>query len=550
MATDTEALTFAESPELLGAPPARSAAERRRLYIVLGALMMGMFLSALDQTIVSTALPTIAGDLHGLNHLAWVVTAYILATTITTPLWGKLGDLYGRKLFFQSSIVIFLAGSMLSGLAHDMLQLIAFRAVQGIGAGGLMVGAQAVMGELVSPRERGRYMGLFGGVFGVASVIGPLLGGLFTEHLSWRWVFYINIPLGIVALLVVASVLHLPRHRTHHKIDYLGTVLLGTAVTCLILLTTWGGTTYPWNSAPIWTLGAVTLGLVGCFIALERRVSEPLMPPILFRGRAFNLASIVGFLIGMVMFGAMIYLPLYLQTVHGATPTSSGLQLLPMVGGMLISMNLSGQLTSRRGKYKMFPIIGCGIEAVGLLLLATMQVNTPLIVSALYMFLIGLGLGFVMQMLVVVVMNVTPQEHLGTATSSATFFRTIGASFGVAVFGAIFNNRLFHELPKYLPASVLRAMHNVSGNTIASNPKQLAALPAPIHHGFVEAFSHSLTFMFLVGAPLAAIGFILCWFIPEAPLRESAYMSVGIEEGLADIPPVPDAGAASPTLRS
>ena len=275
MATDTEALTIAESRRAARrAPGPRRRPSAAGCYIMLGALMMGMFLSALDQTIVSTALPTIAGDLHGLNHLSWVVTAYILATTITTPLWGKLGDLYGRKLFFQSAIVIFLAGSMLSGLAHDMLQLIAFRAVQGIGAGGLMVGAQAVMGELVSPRERGRYMGLFGGVFGVASVIGPLLGGLFTEHLSWRWVFYINIPLGIVALLVVASVLHLPRHRTHHKVDYLGTVLLGTAVTCLILLTTWGGTTYPWNSAPIWTLGAVTLGLVGCFIALERRVSR------------------------------------------------------------------------------------------------------------------------------------------------------------------------------------------------------------------------------------------------------------------------------------
>jgi EmrB/QacA subfamily drug resistance transporter len=552
MATDTTRLSTRDAglpPLEVAARPKRSSAEHRRLLIILGTLMLAMFLSALDQTIVSTALPTIAGDLHGLNHLSWVVTSYLLASTITTPLWGKLGDLYGRKLFFQSAIVIFLIGSMLSGLSHDMLELISFRAVQGVGAGGLIVGARAVMGDLVSPRERGRYMGVFGAVFGVSSILGPLLGGLFTQSLSWRWVFYVNIPLGIVALIIIASVLHVPKHRTQHKVDYLGTVLLGSAVTGIILLTTWGGTTYPWNSAPIWTLGLISAGLVVAFVALERRVSEPLMPPSLFRLRAFNLASVVGFIIGTVMFGAMIYIPLYLQTVHGATPTSSGLQMLPVVVGMLIAFNISGQLTSRRGRYKAFPIIGCALTTVGLLLLSTMQVSTPLLVSSAYMFVIGLGIGFVMQTIVVVVMNAAPQKYLGTATSSATFFRSIGGSFGVAVFGAIFNKRLFSELPKYVPGAALRAMRTVSGNSIASNPKQLDALPGPIHHGFVEAFGHSLTFVFMIGVPFAVVAFILCWLIPEVPLRDTAFVSVGMEEAIAEGIPIPDEPAASSALR-
>jgi EmrB/QacA subfamily drug resistance transporter len=550
MATDTQRLTGPSAPDFVnGGVPKRSKAEHRKLLIVIGALMLGMFLSALDQTIVSTALPTIAGDLHGLNHLAWVVTSYLLASTITTPLWGKLGDLYGRKLFFQAAIVIFLVGSVLSGLSQNMVELIGFRAVQGIGGGGLMVGTQAVMGELVSPRERGRYMGIFGATFGISSVLGPLLGGVFTQRLSWRWIFYINVPLGIAALLVVAAVLKIPRHRTPHKVDYLGTVLLGSAVTGVILLTTWGGTTYPWNSAPIWTLGIASVALLGAFIYLEPRVAEPLMPPSLFKSRVFDLASGVGFLVGLVMFGAMIYLPLYLQTVHGASPTSSGLQLLPVVTGMLIAFNISGQLTSRRGRYKVFPIIGCALATIGLFCLSTLEVNTSLVVSGAYMFIFGLGIGFVMQTIVVIIMNSAPQEHLGTATSSATFFRSIGGSFGVAIFGAIFNNRLFSELSKYLPPAALKRIHAVSGHTIASNPVQLAALPAPIHRGFVEAFSHSLTFMFLVGVPFAVIAFILCWLIPEVPLRDSPFLQVGLEDGFAaEIAPIPD-NAPAPVSR-
>jgi EmrB/QacA subfamily drug resistance transporter len=527
MATDTAQIAQdAPSASAVG------AAEHRRVLIILGALMLGMTLAALDQTIVSTALPTIAGDLHGLNHLSWVVTSYLLASTISTPLWGKLGDLYGRKGFFQAAIVIFLIGSALSGLAHNMSELIGSRAMQGIGAGGLMVGAQAVMGDIISPRQRGRYMGYFGAVFGVTSVLGPLLGGFFTQHLTWRWVFYINLPLGAVALFTVATVLHLPRKRTHHTIDYLGTALLGAGVTGIILLTTWGGSTYPWASTPIFGLGALSLVMIAAFLFVESRSKEPIIPLSLFRLRVFNVASGIGFIIGFIMFGSIIYIPLYLQTVHGASPTSSGLQLLPFVAGMLCTFIVSGRLVSKRGRYKIFPIIGTGVLTVGLFLLAQLTPSTPLSISSIYMFVVGLGIGCVMQVLVVAVQNAVPQSQLGVATSSATFFRSIGGSFGVALFGAIFNARLFADLPKYLPAAAARSLHLLSGHNIASNPAQLAKLPPAIHHGFVEAFSHSLQVVFLVGVPFTAVAFGLSWLLKEVPLRDRAHMSVD-GEGVA-----------------
>jgi EmrB/QacA subfamily drug resistance transporter len=522
MATDTAQMTQ-DAPEGGGV---LGAAEHRRLLIILGSLMLGMTLAALDQTIVSTALPTIAGDLHGLNHLSWVVTSYLLASTISTPLWGKLGDLYGRKGFFQAAIVIFLIGSALSGLAHNMSELIGSRAIQGIGAGGLQVGAQAVMGDVISPRQRGRYMGYFGAVFGVSSVLGPLIGGFFTEHLTWRWVFYINLPLGAVALFAVATVLHLPRKRTHHTIDYLGTALLGSAATGIILLTTWGGSTYPWASSQIIGLGALSLALIGAFLVVESRAAEPIIPLGLFRLRVFNVASGIGFIIGFIMFGVIIYIPLYLQTVHGATPTSSGLQLLPLVAGMLATFIMSGRLVSRWGRYKIFPIIGTGILTVGLALLSQLTPTTGLDVSSIYMFVVGIGIGFVMQILVVAVQNAVPYSQLGVATSSSTFFRLIGGSFGVALFGAIFNARLFADLPKYLPAAAVRSLHVLSGHDIASNPAQLAKLPPAIHHGFVLAFSHSLQVVFLVGVPFAAVAFGLTWLLKEVPLRDRAFVSV------------------------
>ena len=499
-----------------------SKAEHRRILVILAALMLGMLLAALDQTIVATALPTIAGDLHGLNHLSYVVTAYLLTSTISTPLWGKLGDLYGRKKLFQAAIVIFLIGSALAGLSQDLGQLIGFRALQGIGAGGLMVGAQAIIGDVVSPRQRGRYMGYFGAVFGLSSVIGPLAGGFITQHASWRWVFYINLPIGVVALAVIALVLHLPVKRTDHAIDYLGTALLGGAITAVILLTTWGGATYPWGSATIIGLAAAAAVLIALFVWAEGRAAEPVIPLGLFRNSVFTVSNSVGFIVGFVMFGAIIYIPLYLQTVHGASPTSSGLQLLPLVGGMLITFIISGRLVSRWGRYKVFPVAGTAVMAVGLYLFSLLTPTTSLTVSSVYMVILGLGIGCVMQVLVVAVQNAVPQSQLGTATSSSTFFRSIGGSIGVAGFGAIFNNRLAANLPRYLPPAALKAVH---GGNVSASPAQLDALPPPIHHGYVLAFSDSLHVVFQIGAPVALLAFALTWLLKEVPLRDRAYVA-------------------------
>ncbi len=391
-----------------------AGAEHRRILVILGALMMGMALAALDQTIVATALPTIAGDLHGLNHLSWVVTAYLLTTCISTPLWGKLGDLYGRKALFQLAIVIFLVGSILSGLSQSMAELIMFRAIQGIGAGGLMVGSQAIMGDVVSARQRGKYMGYFGVVFGVTNVAGPLLGGFFTEHLSWRWIFYINLPLGIVALFVVAAVLHLPVKRVPHKIDWAGTAFLSVGVTCIILLTTWAGSEYAWGSPVIVGVGLVALASLGIFCFIETRASEPIIPLWLFKNRTFTVTSAVGFIIGFSMFGAIIYLPLYLQIVHGASPTLSGLELLPMIGGMLLTFISSGRIVTRTGRYKVFPIVGTAVLSLGLLSLTQLGPHTPYAEVAVFMFITGLGIGLVMQVLVVAVQNAVPYTRAGS----------------------------------------------------------------------------------------------------------------------------------------
>ncbi|WP_159052315.1 MDR family MFS transporter, partial [Streptomyces longwoodensis] len=399
--------------------------------VSIGALLLGMLLAALDQTIVSTALPTIVSDLGGLEHLSWVVTAYLLASTAATPLWGKLGDQYGRKKLFQAAILIFLVGSALCGMAQDMPQLIAFRAVQGLGGGGLMVLSMAIVGDIVPPRERGRYQGLFGAVFGATSVLGPLLGGLFTEHLSWRWVFYINLPVGVVALAVIAAVLHIPRKGTRHVIDYLGTFLIASLATCLVLVASLGGTTWPWGSARIAGLIALAVVLAVAFVTVERRAAEPVLPLKLFRVRTFTLSAVISFIIGFAMFGAMTYLPTFLQVVQGVSPTMSGVHMLPMVFGMLLSSTVSGQIVSRTGRWKVFPLTGTAVTTVGLLLLHQLDERSPTAEMSAYFFVFGLGLGLVMQVLVLIVQNAVPYEDLGVATSGATFFRSIGASFGV-----------------------------------------------------------------------------------------------------------------------
>lgn len=414
--------------------------------VSIGALLLGMLLAALDQTIVSTALPTIVSDLGGLEHLSWVVTAYLLASTAATPLWGKLGDQYGRKRLFQTAIVIFLIGSALCGMAQNMPQLIAFRALQGLGGGGLMVLSMAIVGDLVPPRERGRYQGLFGAVFGATSVLGPLLGGVFTEHLSWRWVFYVNLPVGVVALAVIAAVLRIPRKATRHVIDYLGTFLIASVATCLVLVASLGGTTWGWGSPQI--IGLAVLGVVlgVAFVAVERRAVEPVLPLKLFRIRTFALSAVISFVVGFAMFGAMTYLPTFLQVVQGVSPTMSGVHMLPMVFGLLLSSTASGQIVSRTGRWKVFPIAGTAVTTIGLLLLHQLDEGSSTWVMSSYFFVFGLGLGLVMQVLVLIVQNAVSYEDLGVATSGATFFRSIGASFGVAIFGTVFTNRLGDKL--------------------------------------------------------------------------------------------------------
>ncbi|MHB1582562.1 MAG: MDR family MFS transporter [Acidimicrobiales bacterium] len=500
------------------APPATAAPlAHRRVMLVLVALMLGMFLASLDQTVVSTALPTIVGDLHGASHLTWVVTAYLLSSTVSTPLWGKLGDQYGRKAFFQASIVIFLFGSALSGLSHSMLELIVFRALQGLGGGGLMIGAQTIIGDVVSPRERGRYMGMFYAMFGVTTVIGPLIGGLFVDYLSWRWIFYVNIPIGVVALFVTATSVPGALSRVHRVIDYAGTVVLSLAATALVLFTSLGGTSYPWGSPIIVALAAGGVALTVLFVVAERRAAEPVVPLALFRNRVFSASSAIGFVLGFAMFGALTFLPLFLQVAKGVSPTVSGVWLFPMMGGVLVASLGSGQLVARRGRYKVFPVVGGALMTLGLYLISLVGPATSELAMGGAMLVFGLGLGFVMQVLVVAVQNAVPYEQLGVATSGATFFRMIGGSFGAAVFGAIFSNLLGGNLARYLhgvrvPASMIAQ---------ADNPKILATLPAPARHGVVLAISHTVDTLFLIGVPIAFVAFVLSWLLPEIELRRS-----------------------------
>jgi EmrB/QacA subfamily drug resistance transporter len=496
----------AEAPAA-GAPAATP--EGHGVWVIMGALLLGMFLAALDQTIVSTALPTIVSDLGGLEHLSWVVVAYMLASTAATPLWGKLGDMYGRKRLFQAAIVIFLAGSALCGLAQDMGELIAFRIVL----------SMAIVGDIVSPRDRGRYQGLFGAVFGVTSVLGPLLGGLFVDHLSWRWVFYINLPIGVVALAVVAAVLHIPAKRTEHRIDYLGTGVIAAMATCFVLVTSLGGVTWPWGSWKIVGLGVLGAVLLAVFLLVERRAAEPVLPLRLFRLRAFTLCAVIGFVVGFTMFGALTYLPTFLQVVHGVSPTVSGLHMLPMVLGMLTASIGSGQIVSRTGRYKVFPILGSALMGAGLVLLHRLDEHSGNLEISLYFLVFGFGLGLILQVLVLIVQNAVGYEDLGVATSGATFFRSVGGSFGVAIFGTIFANRLGTEVDRALAGR--RVPPGFDAGRLRSDPRGVRLLPAGLQGRVLHAFSISITTVFLWAIPTAVLAFVLAWFLREQPLRAS-----------------------------
>lgn len=499
--------------------PSPAQVERPRLGAVLPGLMLTMLLAMLDNMIVSTALPRIVGELKGLDHFSWVVTAYVLGTTVSTPIWGKVGDLYGRKNIFLISVVGFLVGSALCGLSQSMGQLIGFRALQGLAAGGLVVGVMAIIGDLVPPRERGKYQGQMAGVMALAMIAGPLVGGFITDHLSWRWAFYVNLPVGGIALFVLLATLRLPKYRTEHRIDWLGAALLSAGITALVLVTTWGGTEYPWRSGQIAGLGALAVVALGLFVLVERRAAEPIMSLALFRNRNFALISVIGFLLGFSMFGAISFLPVYQQNVQHASATNSGLLLLPMMAGMLVVSVVVGRVITATGRYRIFPIVGGIIMVAGMGLLSQLSADSSKTTTALDMVVLGVGMGFLMQTSMLIAQNSVEVRDLGMASSGATFFRSIGGSFGVALFGSIFTDRLKGDLISRLGDTVGRRF--TGGGNARLDPKAIEALPEPIRGAVLHAIAYGTSSVFLWAVGFAVAVPLLAFFIREVPLRGS-----------------------------
>jgi len=527
----------------------------REVMVVMSGLMLGMLVAALGQTVVATALPTIVGELGGQDQLAWVVSATLLTSTASTPLWGKLSDLYGRRPLFQAAIVVFLVGSVLCGLSQGMGQLIAFRAVQGLGIGGLMALSQAIIGDIVSPRERGRYQGYIGSVFGVASVGGPLIGGFLVDGPGWRWCFYVGVPIGIAAFVVTDRVLTMPFARRDHQIDYLGAALIVGGVSLLLLVLSLGGKEFAWGSAEAVGMavgGAVLLGLA---VVQERRAAEPIIPPHLFRIPTFRITSLAGFIVGVAMFGAIVYLPQYLQIVKGQSPTRSGLLTVPLMVGLMAMSISSGRIITRTGRYKAFPVVGLVVVAIGLALFSLLGVDTPLPVAGVYMLVLGAGLGMVMQVLVLAVQNAVDHRDLGTATSAATFFRSMGGALGVAVFGALLSNRLAQYIPERLAAAGVEG--GAGGRDLLGTPDAIAALPGPVRDAVLGGFADSLSDIYTIAIPIALLGFVVVLFLPELPLRTSirdqepvvtdgeavsAALETSFVDDNADVPDLTDSG--------
>ncbi|MFE7898226.1 MDR family MFS transporter [Streptomyces sp. NPDC057424] len=502
--------------------------------VVLLALMIAMMLAMLDNMIIGTAMPTIVGELGGLEHLSWVVTAYTLATAASTPLWGKLGDMYGRKGTFLSSIVLFLIGSALSGMAQDMGELIGFRAVQGLGAGGLMVGVMAIIGDLVPPRERGKYQGMMAGVMALAMIGGPLVGGTITDNWGWRWAFYVNLPLGAVALVAVSAVLHLPRKRTEARIDYLGAALLTVGITAIVLVTTWGGTEYAWSSARIMELIGIGVAALVGFVFWQTRAAEPVLPLHIFRSLNFTLMSVIGFITGFVMFGATLFLPLYQQSVQGASATNSGLLLLPMLGAMLVTSMVAGRVTTNTGRYKVFPVVGSALMIVGLYLLSTMDTGTSRLTSGIFMAVVGLGMGCLMQITMLVAQNSVEMKDMGVASSSTTLFRTLGSSFGVAIMGALFNHRVQDVMTERAGALGSK----VTEQSAQLDAKSLEKLPVLAREAYQHAVSAGTHSAFLLGAVVAVVALAAAVFVKEVPLKGAEPKEAGEPEAPAAQPPV------------
>ncbi|WP_436739803.1 DHA2 family efflux MFS transporter permease subunit [Streptomyces sp. BBFR102] len=514
------------------APP---VLDRRRRNIVFVTVTLGVLLAALDQTIVGTALPTIVAELGGASHMSWVVTSYLLAETVATVLVGKFGDLFGRKLVFQVSAVVFITGSFLCGLATDMLLLITWRAVQGVGAGGLMVTAMALIADVIPLRERGKYQGAMGAVFGVSTVVGPLLGGLFTDHLTWRWAFYVNVPIAIVVVIAAARTIPAVRAAHKPKIDYLGIALVAVGASALILATAWGGNEYAWGSPVIIGLFAGGLVALALFCLVETRAREPMLPMRLFRNPVFSVCAVLSFIVGFAMLGALTFLPTYLQYVDGDSATFSGVRTLPMVVALLAASVLSGTVVGRTGRYRIFPVVGSLVMALGLFLLSRMEADTSDWLESLYMVVLGAGIGLSMQVLTIVVQNTVDYADLGTATSGVTFFRTLGSAFGTAVFGTIYASALGPNLAEGVrsaagadgvdPAALLRA---------AQSPQGVHGLPGPARGPVVEAYAQTLHTVFLWTVPVALLGFVVALFLKEVRLRDSArHGSTDMGEGFA-----------------